>query len=93
MKNLRLTIIICLILLPAVSRAADDGYGYPIADSCEATIVGTPDSLKSELPAVFPVKQLLVDIIPNMKKPDVFFTTRACAAPWPTRIIKRHSSS
>jgi len=72
MKNLRL-IIICLILLPAVSRAADDGYGYPIADSYEATIVGTPDSFKSELPAVFPVKQLLVDIIPNMKKPDVFF--------------------
>jgi len=31
------------------------------------------DSLKSELPVKFPVKKLVVNIIPNLKKPDIFF--------------------
>jgi hypothetical protein len=73
MKQVKLAIIICLALLPAVSRAADDGYGYPIRGSYEATILGTPDSLKAELPAEIPVRQLAVDIIPDLKKPDIFF--------------------
>ena len=73
MKHLRPAIILCLVLLPAVSPAADDGYGYPIHDSYEATILGTPDSLKSELPVEVPVKQLVVDIIPDLRKPDIFF--------------------
>ncbi len=73
MKHLRLAVILCLVLLPVVSLAADDGYGYPIHDAYEATILGTPDSLKSELPAKVPVRQLVVDIIPDLKKPDIFF--------------------
>lgn len=73
MKSLKLAIIICLVLLSAVGRAADDGYGYPIHDSYEATLLGTPASLKFELPDKIPVKQLVVDIIPDLKKPDIFF--------------------
>lgn len=73
MKHLKLAIIFCLALLPAVSWAADDGYGYPIHDSYEATILGTPDSLKPDLPVKLPVRHLVVDIIPDLKKPDIFF--------------------
>jgi len=46
MKHLRLAVIfwLCLVLLPAACWAADDGYGYPIPGSYEATILGTPDN-------------------------------------------------
>ena len=73
MKHLRLAIILCLILLPAIGRAADDGYGYPIPGSYEATILGTPDNLKSPPPAKISVRQLVLNVIPDLKKPDVFF--------------------
>jgi hypothetical protein len=73
MKHLRLAIILCLVLLPAVGRTADDGYGYPIPGSYEATILGTPDNLKSPPPAKISVRQLVLNVIPDLKKPDVFF--------------------
>ena len=73
MKHLRLLLIVCLVLLPALCRAADDGYGYPIPGAYGATILGTPDQLKPELPKEVPVKQLALEIIPDRKKPDVFF--------------------
>ncbi|HJX36722.1 MAG TPA: hypothetical protein VJ280_07175, partial [Dehalococcoidales bacterium] len=48
MKHLGPAIILwlCLVLLPAAGWAADDGYGYPIPGSYEATILGTTDNLK-----------------------------------------------
>ena len=73
MKNMRFLIIAFLILLPTVSRAADDSYGYPIPDSYAATILGTPDQLKPELTKEVPVKKLVLDLIPNLNKPDIFF--------------------
>jgi pimeloyl-ACP methyl ester carboxylesterase len=73
MKKLRLIIIAFFVLLPAISRAADDNYGYPIPGSYAATILGTPDQLKAELPKEIPLKKLVLDIILDLKKPDVFF--------------------
>jgi len=73
MKNLRLAVILCLVLLPALGRAADDNYGYPITDAYEATILGTPDNLKSPAPARMSVRQLVLDVIPDLKKPEIFF--------------------
>ncbi|MDD5170432.1 MAG: alpha/beta fold hydrolase [Syntrophales bacterium] len=70
---LRLAVILCLILLPAVSPASDDDYGYPISDTYEATILGTPANLRSPPPDRIWLKQLILDIIPGLKKPDVFF--------------------
>jgi len=40
MTYLRLLFIACLVLLPVAGQAADDGYGYPIPGSHEATILG-----------------------------------------------------
>ncbi|HLO25288.1 MAG TPA: alpha/beta hydrolase [Geobacteraceae bacterium] len=76
MKHLKQMLIVCLVLLPALSWAADDGYGYPIPGSYEATIMGTPAQLKPELPKEVPVKQLALEIFPDRKTPDVFFYNR-----------------
>ena len=48
MKHLKLLLIAGLVLLPALCRAADDGYGYPIPGSYEATILGTPDAPQTQ---------------------------------------------
>jgi hypothetical protein len=75
MKHLRLAVIfwLCLVLLPAACWAADDGYGYPIPGSYEATILGTPDNLKLAPPDKISIRQLVLDVIPDIKKPDIFF--------------------
>ncbi|MEN6320009.1 MAG: alpha/beta hydrolase [Syntrophaceae bacterium] len=73
MKHLRLAVILCLVLLPAFCQAADDGYGYPIPGAYEATILGTPNKLKLPPPTQILVRRLVLDVIPDIKKPDVFF--------------------
>jgi hypothetical protein len=73
MKHYRLLLMVCLVLVPALCQAADDGYGYPIPGAYEATIMGTPAQLKPALPEEVPVKQLTLEIFPDRKKPDVFF--------------------
>ncbi len=72
MRLLKVLLIIGIVINPVLCQGADD-YGYPIAGSYEATIVGTPDQLKAELPREVPVKQLKLEIFPDRKKPDVFF--------------------
>ena len=73
MKRLKLVLVVGLVLLPTLCRAADDGYGYPIPGSYSATIVGTPDNLKPKVPGTIPVKQLVLDIFPDRIKPPIFF--------------------
>ena len=71
--HLRLLFIACLVLLPVPGLAADDGYGYPIPGSYEATILGTPASLMPEFPAKMRTRQLVLDVIPDRQKPPIFF--------------------
>src|SRR5512133_2599210 len=73
MKYLRLLFTACLILLPLKSIAADDGYGYPIPGSYEATIMGTPATLMPQFPAKMRSRQLVLDVIPDRKRPPIFF--------------------
>jgi pimeloyl-ACP methyl ester carboxylesterase len=73
MIRLILLLTACLALLPLPSLAADDGYGYPIPGSYEATILGTPAKLMPELPAKIRTRQLILDVIPDRKKPPIFF--------------------
>lgn len=63
----------CLVLLPLSVVAADDGYGYPIPGSYEATILGTPAKLMPELPAKIRARKLVLDVIPERQKPPIFF--------------------
>ncbi|HQO79240.1 MAG TPA: alpha/beta hydrolase [Thermodesulfobacteriota bacterium] len=73
MKSLKLIIIFCLVLLPAIGRAADIEYGYPISGSYEATILGTPDNLKLPVPDQILEKRLVLNVIQDIKKPEIFF--------------------
>jgi hypothetical protein len=73
MMHLKLLLMACLVLLPVPSLAADDGYGYPIPGSYEATILGTPASLMPEFPVKMRTRQLVLDVIPDREKPPIFF--------------------
>ena len=68
-----LYVIVSLVLLPTPCLAADDGYNYPIADSFEATILGTVADLQPKLPKELRTRQLILDAIPARKKPPIFF--------------------
>ena len=70
---LRLLTLACLLLFPLPCLAADDGYGYPITGSYEATILGTPASLMPKFPAKMRVRQLVLDVLPDREKPPIFF--------------------
>jgi pimeloyl-ACP methyl ester carboxylesterase len=71
--RLRLLFIVCFVLSPIASLAADDGYGYPIAGSYEATIAGTPENLVPKFPAKMRTRQLVLDVIPGRQRPPIFF--------------------
>ena len=70
---IRFFIILCMIPLPAMCRAADDRYGYPIVGDYEATILRTPDALKLAPPDRIAIKRLVLNIFPEQRRPDVFF--------------------
>jgi pimeloyl-ACP methyl ester carboxylesterase len=72
MMHLSLLLIACLALLPVPGRAAEVGYGYPIAGAYEATILGTPANLMPTFPAKMRTRQLVLDVIPDREKPPVF---------------------
>jgi pimeloyl-ACP methyl ester carboxylesterase len=73
MMHLRVLFIACLVLLPVPGLAADDGYGYPIPGSYEATILGTPASLVPVLPTKIQTRRIVLDVIRDRQKPPIFF--------------------
>lgn len=73
MKQLKLLIIICLVLLPISGFAADEDYGYPVPGSYEATLLGTPVSEMPKLPRDMYTRTLVLDVIPGRERPPVFF--------------------
>jgi hypothetical protein len=74
MKRLKLLLISLLILLPTLSQAADPAaYPYPFPGPYGSTILGTPPQMKPDLPKEVPSKELVLELIPELKKSDVFF--------------------
>ena len=73
MKLSGFLIVCCLILFPASGFAADDGYGYPIPGSYEATILGTPAALMPQFPTGMRVERLTLDVNPGRVRPPIFF--------------------
>lgn len=63
-----------LLILPAFAWADGAGYGYPVDDSYAATILGTPQNLRPELPGEVPIKTMVLDS--DQKKPEIFFYDR-----------------
>ena len=73
MKQMKLLLIIAIVLLPALCQAEATPYGYPIPGPIGATILGTPPQLMPELPKEVPSKELVLELIPGLKKSDVFY--------------------
>lgn len=73
MKALATLLLAGLLLLSAVTPGTCDTYGYPIHGAYAATIIGTPASLKPELPERTPTRDLLLRIFPERHVPDLFF--------------------
>jgi hypothetical protein len=68
------TVFFLFCFMPTMpGHAADDEYGYPIPGSYEATVLGTPTSLKAEYPSYVPTRQLVINVFPERVKPPVFF--------------------
>jgi pimeloyl-ACP methyl ester carboxylesterase len=71
--KLAILLVYCLALLPVRALAADDGYGYPIEGSYEATILGTPVNMMPKFPAQMRTRDLVLDVIPGRDRPPIFF--------------------
>ena len=67
-------VLILLVLLPAGAWATESSYGYPIDDAYAATILGTPQNLRTDLPGEIPIKTLLLES--DQEQPEVFFYDR-----------------
>ncbi|HWI41745.1 MAG TPA: alpha/beta hydrolase [Verrucomicrobiae bacterium] len=74
MKIARTVLVALFLLAPAGALADDSRYGYPIEDSYAATILGTPQRLRPDLPKDFPVRTIVLDTAG--KKPEIFFYDR-----------------
>lgn len=70
---LKVVLILYLVLLPMAGFSADDGYGYPIQGSYEATIIGTPADLMPKIPEKIRTRRLTLNIFPDRPKPPIFF--------------------
>jgi len=79
MKHLKLAVALVILLWPALALASQfphipmTGYGYPITGSYDATILGTPESLQSPALNKIRFRPIVLDIFPDLKKPDVFY--------------------
>lgn len=73
MRYYRFLLIVCLPVVPALSNAAADGYGYPFPDPYASTIMGTPESLQPPIPEDVGEKELVLKVFPDRKPPPVFW--------------------
>ena len=73
MLYLKIILFAYLVLLPLKGLAADDGYGYPIMGSNEATIMGTPAALMPTYTTKVKARRLVLDVFPDRQKPPIFF--------------------
>ena len=71
MKITGCVLIAFLLLVPGFASAGDAVYRYPIDDSYAATILGTPQNLRTEPGEKVPVKTLTLET--DLEKPDIFF--------------------
>ncbi|HJV65797.1 MAG TPA: alpha/beta hydrolase, partial [Geomonas sp.] len=73
MKYMKLLFAATLILLPTLASAAEPSYGYPIEGPYAATILQTPAAFKPQLPEKVPMKELVLEVIPDLERPELFF--------------------
>ncbi|HHH38325.1 MAG TPA: alpha/beta hydrolase [Sedimenticola sp.] len=70
--------LLALLLAPpapafAGTTVPDDGYGYPIESGPAATVIGTPEALRAELPDDIGTRRLELDTTGGLEVPAVFW--------------------
>ena len=63
--------LVVLALFAAGTRASSEDYDYPIEDSYEATVIGTPVEFQAVLPKNIPFKKRWIKIFPERELPEV----------------------
>jgi hypothetical protein len=65
---------LCVLLAssPALSKIVSL-YGYPFADPYEATVIGTPEEYRADLPAEIPVQLREILALRGRETPDIFW--------------------
>lgn len=63
-----------LLFLLTFAWAGSADYGYPFDDSYAATILGTPQNLRTDTCGEVPIKTLVLKA--DQKKPEIFFYDR-----------------
>jgi predicted alpha/beta-fold hydrolase len=67
-------LVFTMILLTCfIGTAAAGTYSYPLRDSYAATIVGTPNKFKADLPKVKRVDELKLKVFPQRETPEIFW--------------------
>ncbi len=67
-------VLIMTLMLSLVGAApVVAAYDYPLRDAYAATIVGTPNEFKAELPEVKHVKELELTVFPEREVPEIFW--------------------
>jgi pimeloyl-ACP methyl ester carboxylesterase len=76
-KKLLFGLLGCLFILALALPAPAAEYQYPIKDPIAATILGTPEKYRAELPQKIRVKEYeTITIFPERKVPEVFWYNR-----------------
>ena len=65
--------LLCLVWLTSLAWAEEQPYEYPIVNPYEATVIGTPDFARPELPAKIRVETLDMTVFGDRETPDVFW--------------------
>lgn len=72
----QLIVGLCAVVFSSLTFAAVNtvqNYDYPIKDRFAATVVGTPEKYRADLPESIPFKTRKITIFPERVTPDVFF--------------------
>jgi pimeloyl-ACP methyl ester carboxylesterase len=77
---------------PCFGAQTVEPYGYPFADPYEATVIGTPDEYRAELPAKIPAQLRDLLVFPAREVPDIFWYNATlgyslAAQPGPARLV------
>lgn len=71
----RLIAGLCLLLTASLVSAAATvkDYGYPFTDRFVATVVGTPEEYRADLPKAIPFKKQWLTVFPDRQMPELMF--------------------
>ena len=73
-KPVLIVLLVTLIFLyPGSGSAQGVNYDYPFTNPFAATVIGTPNAYKAELPQKIPVELWELEVFPDREVPDLLW--------------------